>query len=73
VALVMVLAAAATLPFFGGDFLPEFREGHSSSTWLRCQEPRWKNRGTRPEGHRRATKKFAHPLSLAAGWPGRKW
>jgi len=28
VALVMVLAAAATLPFFGGDFLPEFREGH---------------------------------------------
>jgi len=28
VALVMFLAAAATLPFFGGEFLPEFREGH---------------------------------------------
>jgi CzcA family heavy metal efflux pump len=28
VALVMSLAAAATLPFFGGEFLPEFREGH---------------------------------------------
>jgi CzcA family heavy metal efflux pump len=27
-ALVMFLAAAATLPFFGGEFLPEFREGH---------------------------------------------
>jgi CzcA family heavy metal efflux pump len=28
VALVMILMAAATLPFFGGEFLPEFREGH---------------------------------------------
>ena len=28
VALVMFLAAVATLPFFGGEFLPEFREGH---------------------------------------------
>jgi CzcA family heavy metal efflux pump len=27
-ALVMSLMAAATLPFFGGEFLPEFREGH---------------------------------------------
>ena len=27
-ALLMFLAAAATLPFFGGEFLPEFREGH---------------------------------------------
>lgn len=27
-AVVLVLAAAATLPFFGGEFLPEFREGH---------------------------------------------
>jgi CzcA family heavy metal efflux pump len=28
VALVMFLASAATLPFFGGEFLPEFKEGH---------------------------------------------
>src|SRR5258707_10549063 len=28
IALVMVLVAAATLPFFGGEFLPEFSEGH---------------------------------------------
>ncbi len=28
VALVLFLAAAATVPFFGGEFLPEFREGH---------------------------------------------
>lgn len=28
VAVVLALAAAATLPFFGGEFLPEFREGH---------------------------------------------
>jgi len=28
VALALALAAAATLPFFGGEFLPEFREGH---------------------------------------------
>ena len=28
VALALVLAAVATLPFFGGEFLPEFREGH---------------------------------------------
>ncbi|HEY3242450.1 MAG TPA: efflux RND transporter permease subunit, partial [Phycisphaerae bacterium] len=27
-ALVLCLAALATLPFFGGAFLPEFREGH---------------------------------------------
>jgi CzcA family heavy metal efflux pump len=27
-ALVICLGAAATLPFFGGEFLPEFREGH---------------------------------------------
>lgn len=27
-ALVLCLAAAAALPFFGGEFLPEFREGH---------------------------------------------
>jgi len=27
-ALVLCVAAAATLPFFGGEFLPEFREGH---------------------------------------------
>jgi CzcA family heavy metal efflux pump len=27
-ALVLCLGAAATLPFFGGEFLPEFREGH---------------------------------------------
>ena len=26
--LVVCLGAAATLPFFGGEFLPEFREGH---------------------------------------------
>ncbi len=25
---LLVAGAAATLPFFGGDFLPEFREGH---------------------------------------------
>ncbi len=28
VALILAVAAAATLPFFGGEFLPEFREGH---------------------------------------------
>lgn len=28
VALVICVAALATLPFFGGEFLPEFREGH---------------------------------------------
>jgi CzcA family heavy metal efflux pump len=28
VAALVVAGAAATLPFFGGDFLPEFREGH---------------------------------------------
>ena len=28
VALALFLGAAATLPFFGGEFLPEFREGH---------------------------------------------
>jgi CzcA family heavy metal efflux pump len=28
VALVLFLGAAVTLPFFGGEFLPEFREGH---------------------------------------------
>ena len=28
VAVVLCAAAAATLPFFGGQFLPEFREGH---------------------------------------------
>ena len=28
VALALALGAAATLPFFGGEFLPEFREGH---------------------------------------------
>jgi CzcA family heavy metal efflux pump len=28
VALVLFLAAVATLPFFGGEFMPEFREGH---------------------------------------------
>lgn len=28
VALLLFLGAAATLPFFGGEFLPEFREGH---------------------------------------------
>ncbi len=27
-ALVMVLGALATLPFYGGEFLPEFKEGH---------------------------------------------
>jgi len=27
-AVLMVLGAGATLPFFGGEFLPEFREGH---------------------------------------------
>ncbi|MHB8524291.1 MAG: efflux RND transporter permease subunit, partial [Limisphaerales bacterium] len=27
-ALVVCLGAVATLPFFGGEFLPEFREGH---------------------------------------------
>ena len=27
-ALLLVAGAAATLPFFGGEFLPEFREGH---------------------------------------------
>ena len=27
-AVVLVIAAVATLPFFGGEFLPEFREGH---------------------------------------------
>ncbi len=27
-ALALFLAAAATLPFFGGEFLPQFREGH---------------------------------------------
>ncbi len=27
-ALILFLGAAATLPFFGGEFLPEFREGH---------------------------------------------
>ena len=27
-ALVLVAGAVATLPFFGGEFLPEFREGH---------------------------------------------
>jgi CzcA family heavy metal efflux pump len=27
-AALLVAATAATLPFFGGDFLPEFREGH---------------------------------------------
>ncbi len=26
--LVLILAACATIPFFGGEFLPEFREGH---------------------------------------------
>ncbi len=26
--LLVVIGAAATLPFFGGEFLPEFREGH---------------------------------------------
>jgi CzcA family heavy metal efflux pump len=26
--LIVCLGAAATLPFFGGEFLPEFREGH---------------------------------------------
>lgn len=25
---IVVVAAAATIPFFGGEFLPEFREGH---------------------------------------------
>jgi len=25
---LMVVAAAATIPFYGGEFLPEFREGH---------------------------------------------
>ncbi|PYK59571.1 MAG: CusA/CzcA family heavy metal efflux RND transporter, partial [Verrucomicrobia bacterium] len=28
VALVLFIATAATLPFFGGEFLPSFREGH---------------------------------------------
>src|SRR5262249_31906045 len=28
VVLLMVGGTAATLPFFGGEFLPEFREGH---------------------------------------------
>lgn len=28
VALALAVAAAATLPFLGGEFLPEFREGH---------------------------------------------
>src|SRR5436309_1365066 len=28
-ALALFLGALATLPFFGGEFLPEFREGHS--------------------------------------------
>jgi len=28
VALVLFIAALATLPFFGGEFLPDFREGH---------------------------------------------
>ena len=28
VSLVLFLAALATLPFFGGEFLPDFREGH---------------------------------------------
>ena len=28
VAVALCLGAAATLPFFGGEFLPEFREGH---------------------------------------------
>ena len=28
IALALALAATATLPFFGGEFLPEFREGH---------------------------------------------
>ena len=28
VALVLFVAALATLPFFGGEFLPDFREGH---------------------------------------------
>jgi CzcA family heavy metal efflux pump len=28
VALVLVAGAVATLPFFGGEFLPDFREGH---------------------------------------------
>ena len=28
VALLLCLGAVATLPFFGGEFLPEFREGH---------------------------------------------
>ena len=28
VALVLFVATAATLPFFGGEFLPSFREGH---------------------------------------------
>jgi CzcA family heavy metal efflux pump len=27
-ALLLIIGAAATLPFFGGEFLPEFREGH---------------------------------------------
>ncbi len=27
-ALILVVGALATLPFFGGEFLPEFREGH---------------------------------------------
>jgi len=27
-AVIICLGAAATLPFFGGEFLPEFREGH---------------------------------------------
>ncbi len=27
-AIIICLGAAATLPFFGGEFLPEFREGH---------------------------------------------
>lgn len=27
-AVIVCLGAAATLPFFGGEFLPEFREGH---------------------------------------------
>jgi CzcA family heavy metal efflux pump len=28
IALALVIAAVATLPFFGGSFLPEFKEGH---------------------------------------------
>ncbi len=28
VAILLCLGAAATLPFFGGEFLPEFKEGH---------------------------------------------